>query len=512
MEAARARAVLLARALEEADIEAIVLRRGDRERATIAAQGSEGDLESRAAVRAEVLLDVATREVPALGGLRRVAGAPAAALGLAPAAALLAGLGSDVFGPGRHINVLAPALFGLLLWNLFIVVLWGVTALRRGLPGRKMRAHRLGAGGGSPPQPWSRQHSSPDPGGIAGWLRDAVLRAGLAGLGRGVEPHVAGVLAGAGRRFARDWSAAATPLIEARIRASLHAAAAAWAIGAVAGLYLRGLVMAYRASWESTFLDVTQIRRVLGVTLGPAAILLDIDLPDNAGFAAMEGPAGRVAAAPWIHLWAATIGLVVVGPRLALMLASAARALRLGRRLDVRPDEGSFRVLHDPHQGSGRHLVVVPYSRELDGNDADALLSFLHEVLGAAATVELRTKAAWGEDVAPRDSASDRPATAILFSSVQLPEGEVHGQFVRDVRRDAPAGASVVALIDAAAWQRRFGPAEHERAAERRRAWDRVLDGTGVPVLHLDLTLSFDEDLVRRAEVAFCVRGEGEGG
>ncbi len=513
-EATRARAVLLARALEEADTEAIVLRRGDRERATAAAQASQGDLESRAAVRAEALLGVATREVPALGRLRRV-GAPAAVLGLVPAVAFVVGLGSDAFGPGRRIDVLAPALLGLLFWNLLVVALWAIAALRRWLRGGgRVRLACFGAGRESTAQQSSREHPLPEMRGIAGKLQAAAFETGLAGLRRSVEPRLGVVLAAAGRRFAREWSAAATPLIEARIRTSLHAAAAVWAGGAIAGLYLRGLVMAYRASWESTFLDATQIRCIVSVVFGPAAILLGIDLPDNAGFSRMAGPAGSADAAPWIHLWATTIGLAVVGPRLALTIASAARALRLGHSLDVRPDGGSFRVLRDPLQGSGRHLVVVPYSRELDGLDGDALLSLLHDVLGAGAAVEVRGKVPWGEDSRP--PAMGEHATAILFSSVQLPESEVHGQFVRDVRRDAATGAAVVALVDAAAWRRRFGPAERERAAERRRAWDLVLGGTGVPILHLDLGLGFDEDLVRRAEVAFGVRGstggEGEGG
>ena len=40
-----------------------------------------------------------------------------------------------------------------------------------------------------------------------------------------------------------------------RAETALHAGAAALALGLVAGLYVRGLVLDYRAGWESTFLD-----------------------------------------------------------------------------------------------------------------------------------------------------------------------------------------------------------------------------------------------------------------
>src|SRR5436853_594858 len=55
--------------------------------------------------------------------------------------------------------------------------------------------------------------------------------------------------------FATEWSHLATPLYVARAARLLHAAAALFAAGIVAGLYLHGIAVEYRASWESTFLD-----------------------------------------------------------------------------------------------------------------------------------------------------------------------------------------------------------------------------------------------------------------
>ena len=68
------------------------------------------------------------------------------------------------------------------------------------------------------------------------------------------------VLAEALGRFVAEWSEAARPLLTARAVRLFHVCAAAVGIGLIAGLYLRGIALDYRAGWESTFLDARQVR------------------------------------------------------------------------------------------------------------------------------------------------------------------------------------------------------------------------------------------------------------
>ena len=75
--------------------------------------------------------------------------------------------------------------------------------------------------------------------------------------------------AGVGRVRA-ELVAPAAPLATARIALCLHAAAATLALGLMGGMYLRGLVLDYRAGWQSTFLQADTVQAVLSTALAPA--------------------------------------------------------------------------------------------------------------------------------------------------------------------------------------------------------------------------------------------------
>ena len=109
----------------------------------------------------------------------------------------------------------------------------------------------------------------------------------------------------------------------ARAARVLHLAAALFALGAVAGLYVRGLVFEYRAGWESTFLDAPAVHALLSFFLSPAAQLIGASFPSVDQIAALRftnGAPGNANAALWIHLYAITVGVIVIVPRLALAL------------------------------------------------------------------------------------------------------------------------------------------------------------------------------------------------
>ena len=102
----------------------------------------------------------------------------------------------------------------------------------------------------------------------------------------------AGGSAAALHRFAALWLERSRGLATRRAETLLHAAAAALALGLIAGLYLRGLVFDYRAGWESTFLTPEAAHAVVSTLLAPAARLSGIALPDVAAFAALRAVHG----------------------------------------------------------------------------------------------------------------------------------------------------------------------------------------------------------------------------
>ena len=206
---------------------------------------------------------------------------------------LVAGLAVDQLGPPQRVNLLAPAVWAVVGWNLLVYA-----ALL--LP---LKLH-----------------------GVRSWLSRWALRG---------HEHVALV-----------WARHAAPLTGARLALVLHAAAATLALGLVAGLYLRGLVLDYRAGWQSTFATVEQVQATLRWLLAPASAVTGIGVPDVAPLRVAPGADATASAAPWIHLLAATLLLAVVLPRSLLAWRAGVRAARLAQRFPLPLDTPYFEALH----------------------------------------------------------------------------------------------------------------------------------------------------------------------
>jgi hypothetical protein len=203
------------------------------------------------------------------------------------------GVAIDQLGPPQRVNLLAPAVWAVVAWN-FLVYLALV------LP-------------------------SPVPG----------IRAGLARWVQGGSDEIHTL-----------WARHAAPLTLSRLALLLHLAAAALALGLIAGLYLRGLVLDYRAGWQSTFLDAPTVQTLLDALLAPARALTGIAVPDVAPLQLLPGADAKASAAPWIHLLAATLMLAVVLPRLLLAVVAGSRAAGLARRFPLPLDTPYFEGLH----------------------------------------------------------------------------------------------------------------------------------------------------------------------
>ena len=344
-------------------------------------------------------------------------------------AALVAGVVVDQIGSGRRVNVLALPLLGLLAWNLLAYALVLARAAA-GLAGRF------------------------DP---AGPLRSLLGRVGHATLPslRDREPLIARALT----RFAGDWASASVPLAGARVSRILHLGALAFAVGVLTGMYARGMVMDYRAGWESTFLDASAVRRILDVVLGPASQLTGIALPDMARLDAMRLPQGTgELAAPWLHLYAVTVGLYVLLPRAALALFAGVLARRRSARLiDVGADVYAQRLVRQL-RGEASHVRVLPYAMPLSAAARANLMALMARVYGAKASIEVSEPVAWGaeEELDLAGIVQDVTALWVLFPASATPERENHGAFVAVMRVRLEPSALLAALVDESAFRRRF--------------------------------------------------------
>jgi hypothetical protein len=399
----------------------------DRDWATQAALREVGDaasaedfLAARARLAMQRLGPRGVREPPRFG-----AGWVLAAIAIGA----VVGAATDAIGPGeRFVNLLALPVWGVVAWNLVVYALLAWGALARKPSGgalRRLLQRRLGD--------------------------DAA-------------------------------SAVSAPLNGARAVLLLHAAALSLALGLLAGMYVRALVFDYRAGWQSTFLDGAAVHAWLSTLLAPASTLSGIPLPDVAALQAMRvvpGQGATASAAPWIHLYAVTLTLVVIVPRTLLALWQGFRAARLARRFPVDLGTPYFQRLLRHQRGASAAVEVRPHAQTPGASAVLGLRRLLAAVFGDALKLEIAATCAHGaEDNAPPATAS--AATIALFDLSATPEAESQGRFVQAL------GGAPVLLVDETAFRARFG-AGGARHTERRAAWKQFAQGLQRPIVFVDL-------------------------
>ena len=389
---------------------------------------------------------------------------------LALALGAAAGFVVDALGGSQHIDLLSVPVWGLVAWNLLVYLVVLLSPLWR--QGKQRR--KAADAPATPP-------------GLARRLWQALVQ----GRSKG-KTRVAPV-----RRFLADWAQLTAPIGVARMAQLLHLSAAALALGLVAGLYARGLVLDYRAGWQSTFLEPAQVYAALQFLLAPAAAATGLAVPDAATVAALRlGPglaapqAGTAAAAVWIHLLAATLVLTVVLPRAVLALATGWRAHRAGSRLVLPLHEAYFqRLLASQRRDSGGPAVVqvLPHASAPGAQAALGLRAVLAASLGESLQLQLAPAVAYGTEEAAA-ARPPEPGTTLRLVLVDLnatPEAETQGRLLQTLQA-APGALPLLLLADEAAFVRRFSGLP-ERLAQRRAAWQQLAQAQAVPLVFVNL-------------------------
>ncbi len=298
--------VLLIQAIEETDRSGEALPLAERIEATRGVMGNnppaaepqaEAPLSSATEWflirRADVLLRSLRSRSPGIDHVLDVAGGPASLERGVLMLAFIAGVLLSLLDGASGINIFAPPLVLLLVWNL-LVYLWLLG------PGRRRNAARS----------WFGDF-------YARWARGRIDRL-LGHSTRFNAPLTPGL-----RRFAGDWWEIAQPLFQARARRLLHFAAALVALGLVAAYYFRAFVLRSAAGWEGGgAIGPETAHALLSVLYGPAAVLSGITIPSADDIAKLRWSAPSLAGvgepASWVHLIALTACLYVVAPRLLI--------------------------------------------------------------------------------------------------------------------------------------------------------------------------------------------------
>ncbi|MBN9428432.1 MAG: DUF2868 domain-containing protein [Burkholderiales bacterium] len=385
--------------------------------------------------------------------------------------AFAAGIAGDAIGAGQRINVLAPPLLALLAWNLCVYLFIALNGAAR-LLGWRLPGDQRG-------RPLSRL---------------------LARAAHAIAAPAASAVPGpsTAARFALDWAHAAARLNTLRVARMLHLAAFALAAGALAGLYLRGLVLEYRAGWESTFLGANSVSALLAAVLGPAAQLTGIALPDAARLEAMRFPgSGGEPAAPWIHLYAVTVAAAILLPRLLLALIDGACERRLARSFPLPSSDPYFASLARMHRGESATILVVPYNHRPSPQASIALHDLLGAVYGPSMQLTVAAAVNYGDEQAAqhaRDTAGagDAPPSLliVLFSSTATPEADAQGAFLDALAQSSGGTAPMLVTVDESAFVARFGNTDataQRRRGERRQSWQKWLAARDLQPWFIDL-------------------------
>ena len=500
MNESTAREIALVRAIELADRDQQLLHAEDRRQANQTARETSHPQNGTAVdgarampylqARAHALLDRLQARYAVVAAVRQAGHWPLwTGLGSALTALLAGGFAERIANPQR-VDLLSVALLAIVAWNLsvYLVLLIWPLLLRT----RKTDAHDA----------WLP---------VPRWLRHGVQR-WLADRGTVVQQqeHPA-LLRSALLAFARDWNRLAAPLNHARIARMLHLAAALFAAGAIASLYLRGIVSEYRVGWESTFLDAQAVHGLLSVVFWPVVHLLGMQpfSVDQVAALQFSQPPQPTSGARWVHLYAALLALIVVLPRAVLAALAWQRERQWAHAFPLDLQEPYFlRLLagagaaarvatagndgggRDAHMGSAHAgtLNVWPYSFRLNDVRQRSLRAIAAQLLGDGAQLVVHAPVGYGEDLPALDADAPPAAlTLLLFTASATPETEEHGTFINQAK--AATARRTAALLDESGWLERFGqqPDMADRRAERRALWRRFCQSHGVTVAFVDL-------------------------
>ncbi len=323
----QARCLLLAEAVETTDVRGELLSDSERDQIDTqaaaatnpaAAAGKHGEVGAILLLRSQLVLKALESRASALVALQRPSSWQRALSWFVPLLALCMGIATDLVANPRRVDLLSLPLLGVVLWNLVVYAAVLLAAMR----------------------PATAPHTPL-----------------IAALGRWFDGWVpwrrfgAAVRARCAAAFFKTWYPLCARLDSLRLQAIFHFAAAAWGAGVAVSLLLRGLVVQYRAGWESTFLDAEQVYALLNILFMPVVALFSLapfTLQDIAAMRFDSGTQGAVEQGRrWAWLCAGLLMVLVVLPRMSLAALAWWRVQRASQQLSVNMGSPYFQRLLD---------------------------------------------------------------------------------------------------------------------------------------------------------------------
>jgi hypothetical protein len=373
-------------------------------------------------------------------------------------AALAAGYGLSGLGQEAEFNLLALPLVGVLLWNAVVMVLTLIWEFW-------------------PASPASRGGS------LLEWLAQRVTPITTE---RPVEGETLTGLT-VDQRFAMLAGPPAMELLQRRLRAWMHIGAALLALGSITGLYARGWSQEYRAVWESTLLSEAGAQKFFGTLFGPAAKVLNLDLPlaDLPQMHRTQGQADSPAPAlPWIHLYAGTLFLFILLPRCALAGLTLFRAQRvLQSRLRKLGWRTYLKRTLRAVEGGQEVITMLIHATDATPMHREVWARGVRERFGAMIEPEMIHIPLGDEDDFVATWKPTSPKVVVIFNLATTPEQEVQRRLMQDLHKSLithQREAEIIVILDATSIGNRWSP---DKLASREKLWTDMLEGAAKEII-----------------------------
>ncbi|GJL59899.1 MAG: hypothetical protein NPIRA03_27560 [Nitrospirales bacterium] len=292
------------------------------------------------------------------------------------------------------------------------------------------------------------------------------------------------------------------PIIIRRVRHLLHIGSACLALGIILSMYVRGLVLDYQATWESTFLSAAQVHTVLYGLLGPAAWLLGFPFPPVEDLAQLHAP-GQGSAAQWIHMWALTAFMGIVLPRITLAWLSARFAHKAAQSFTLPLDEPYYLQLLSAERGQGIQINIVPYSYQPSPAALDCLGQCLLDLIGNQATLHWRDPLRYGQTSVPWLPATSSPQTMVLICNLaQTPEAEVHGDLFHRLQANIESRDGQHHLLLVLDQEPYRHLADQTQMRGRQQTWQRLANDYHLQIVAFDAKDISRDQLLEKAQAA----------
>ena len=390
--------------------------------------------------------------------------------------AFFTGFIANEFESGRRLNLLAFPVIGMLIWNFAVYGYIGITLIQSNF---KKNSNEI----------------------LSGPIIYAVSSLSHRQMLRTIDSFSerASILNRCFLNFSREWSQLSVSIYKNHTARVMHICAVLFAVGIIGGMYVRGITTEYYAGWESTFLEPEAVHRLMGVVLAPAALITGQKLPKLERIKAIQwrdGSAGENAA-DWIHLFANTIFLFVILPRCFLAFAAFKREKQLQIHF-LTPSAGDsyYSKLLTTRPGHKELIRFVPYSLELSDKQMVVFRSLLDQTFGWMTEIEFHRTIPYGEEDKFLNAATHAERAAecliILFNLSSIPENEIHGTFIANLKEAIAVGHSAKQLlvaIDESHFYFRFSHQENskERLLSRRELWKRTIGSKTLQPVFINL-------------------------